>query len=183
MYSYHSKVIITAFCLFAMFSPSAAAPVEYVSLEPPVVLPNGNVFKTWSHQTEYTRTYYVDQSHRAASDKNPGSKDKPFFTINKAAQIVRPGERVVVKSGVYRELIQPRFGGEGPDKMISYETAPGAMVIVKGSVIFSPEWKESKKDDSTYSAPLPEKLFGSYNPFLTENASKEDIDVMPWAAQ
>ena len=30
---------------------------------------------------------------------------------------------------------------------------------------------------------LTDDYFDSYNPFLTENASKEDIDLMPWAAQ
>ena len=186
MYPNHSQTIIKVFCLFLILStplPSCADRLDYVSLDPPVMLPNGNEFKTWNHQTVYTTTYYVDQSHPAASDANPGSKDKPFLTINKAAQTVRPGERVLVKSGVYRELIQPRLGGEGPDKMISYETAPGARVIVKGSQIFSPDWKESKKGNHTYSAVLSDNLFGPYNPFLTENASKEDIDLMPWAAQ
>jgi len=187
MHRNRRQIIIAGLCLFlftfSMPLSSCAGQVGYVSLDPPVMLPNGNEFKTWSDQTAYTKTYYVDLSHPAASDKNPGGKDKPFLTINKAAQVVRPGEKVVVKSGVYRELIQPRLGGEGPEKMISYETAPGAMVIVKGSQIFKPQWIKSKKGDRTYSAALPDDLFDSYNPFLTENASKEDIDVMPWAAQ
>ena len=105
------------------------------------------------------------------------------MTINRAAQVVRPGQRVVVKTAVYRELVRPRLGGNGPGKMISFEAAPGAKVIIKGSRVFKPQWKKSKKGDTTYSAALLDDYFGSYNPFLTENASKEDIDLMPWATQ
>ena len=169
--------------VFLMPVHCCAGEAEYASLDPPVFLPNGNEFKTWSDRTVYTKTYYVDQRHPGALDENPGSRDKPFLTINKAAQVVGPGERVVIESGVYRELVEPRLGGDGPEKMISYEAAAGAMVIVKGSRIFKPAWKESVKGDHTYSAALPDELFGSYNPFLTENASKEDIDLMPWAAE
>jgi len=160
----------------------------YVSLSPPVILPDGSEFKTWSDKTVYTRTYYVDQSNPQSSDNNDGSEEKPFLTINKAAQVVRAGEKVVVKSGVYRELVQPRFGGDGPDKMISYEAAPDAKVIVKGSRIVETKWAESKKDgvlssEKLWMAPLPDDYFDFDNPFLIENASKEDIDVMPWATQ
>ena len=160
----------------------------YISLSPPVVLPDGSEFKTWINKTVFTRTYYVDQSHPRASDNNQGSEEKPFLTINKAAQVVRAGEKVIVKTGVYRELVHPRFGGDGPGKMISYEAAPGAKVIVKGSRIIKRKWTESKKEGVLSSAklwmiPLREDYFESDNPFLTENASKEEIDIMPWAAQ
>jgi len=160
----------------------------YLSLNPHVILPDGSEFKTWNDKTVYARTYYVDQSHPRARDDNDGSEEKPFLTINKAAQVVRAGEKVIVKTGVYRELVQPRCGGDGPDKMISYEAAPGAEVIVKGSQIIKQKLIKSKKDGVLSSAKLwmvslPEDYFDSDNPFLTENASKEDIDIMPWATQ
>jgi alpha-N-arabinofuranosidase len=160
----------------------------YVSMNPPVILPDGSEFRTWSDKTVYTRTYYVDQHSPGASDNNEGSETKPFLTINKAAQVVRAGEKVVVKSGVYREMVQPRFGGDGPDKMISYEAAPDSEVIVKGSRIVETKWIESKKDGVLSSAkfwtiPLSDDYFELDNPFMVENASKEDIDVMPWAAE
>ena len=186
------QIIVLALCLFLFGfggeAESYAQEVRYISLNPPVILPNGGEFKTWEHQTVYTKTYYVDRHRPAASDDNAGNRDKPFLTINKAAQVVQPSEKVVVKTGVYRELVQPRLGGDGPEKMISYEAAPGANVILKGSRVFKPQWKESKKGDAAPSAnvwmaALPNDYFGPYNPFLTENASKEDIDLMPWAAE
>ncbi|MDH4239994.1 MAG: right-handed parallel beta-helix repeat-containing protein [Phycisphaerae bacterium] len=180
------------FCLsfFSVLGASGLYAQEsiYVSLNPPVVLPDGSEFKTWSDKTVFTRTYYVDQRHPRALDNNEGSEENPFLTINKAAQVVRADEKVVVKSGVYRELVQPKSGGDGPDKMISFEAAPGAKVIIKGSRILRRKWTESKKDGVLSSAKLwmgslPDDYFESDNPFLTENASKEDIDIMPWASE
>lgn len=173
---------------FSLGSNLYAGESDYISLSPAVVLPGGSEFKTWSHRTVYTKTYYVDQNHPQASDDNDGSEDKPFLTINKAAQVVRAREKIIVKTGVYRELVQPRYGGDGPDKMISFEAAPGAKVIVKGSRVFKQEWTASKRNRVLFStklwmASLPDDYFDSYNPFLTENASKEDIDLMPWATQ
>ncbi len=192
MYPKAKQIVIALSCLslFIALKPGElyAQKGVYVSLNPPVILPDGSDFKTWSDQTVYTRTYYVDQHHPRALDDNDGSEEKPFLTINKAAQVVRAGEKVIVKSGIYRELIQPRFGGDGPNKMLSFEAAPGAKVIVKGSRVLKPKWTKSKRNGVLSSAKLwmtslPDDYFGLYNPFLTENASREDIDLMPWAAQ
>jgi hypothetical protein len=190
------KQVIISVCGLLLFSLSISSNLyagesDYISLSPAVVLPDGSEFKTWSHRTVYTKTYYVDQRHSQACDDNDGSEDKPFLTINKAAQVVRAGEKVVVKSGVYRELVQPRFGGDGPNKMISFEAAPAAKVIVKGSRVFKPKWEILGQPKKTLAVPnfqlwmasLPDDYFDSYNPFLAENASKEDIDLMPWATQ
>jgi hypothetical protein len=59
----------------------------------------------------------------------------PFKTINQAAQELEPGERVVIASGVYREAIRPARGGTAPDKLISYEPAPGTNVVISGALI------------------------------------------------
>jgi alpha-N-arabinofuranosidase len=186
------RIVIAIFYLLFFTVPGTSELYSresiYVSLNPPVILPDGSEFKTWSDKTVYTRTYYVDQRHPRASDDNKGTEESPFLTINKAAQVVRAGEKVVVKSGVYRELVQPRLGGNGPDKMISYEAAQGEQVIVKGSQVIEQKWTESKREGALSSArlwmmSLPEDYFESDNPFLIENASKEDIDVMPWASQ
>jgi hypothetical protein len=70
------------------------------SLEPAVLLPDGKEFKTWEspNKPKYSRTYYVDGQAAQASDENPGTRLKPFKTINHAAQILQPGERVTCGS-------------------------------------------------------------------------------------
>ena len=53
-------------------------------------------------------TYYVATT---GSDHAEGSPDAPFRTINRAAELARPGDTVVVHSGEYREWVRPRRGG------------------------------------------------------------------------
>ena len=101
-------------------------------------------FPLWEKSPRFTKTYYVDASSTKADDKGPGTKEKPFKTINKAAQILEPGEQVIIAEGVYRESVHPLRGGTDPEKMISYEAAPGAKVVVKGSVIAKDGWEKSQ---------------------------------------
>src|SRR5262249_13935898 len=43
-------------------------------------------------------TFYVSPT---GSDTNPGTQDRPFRTIQKAADVVNPGYTVIVEDGVY----------------------------------------------------------------------------------
>ena len=128
------------FCAFVMFCAAAAAFASNSKL------PDGTEFPMWEKPLHFTKTYYVDVQAKNADDNGPGSKERPFKTINHAAQVLQPGERVVISEGVYRELIRPARGGTGADAMISYEAAPGAKVVVKGSIVTT-DWKQS--DGST----------------------------------
>ena len=154
---------------------------------PEILMPDGAPFEFWENTTTYTHTYYVDQNHPKASDGNPGSPDAPFLTINRAAQVVKAGERVLIKSGVYREKVIPKNGGMSPDAMISYEAAPGARVIIKGSGILRPEWTRSRNpgqySEKLWMIRLPESLFPGPSPFSIQNASAKDIEIMDWASQ
>jgi len=104
---------------------------------------DGRKFVSWEKPLSFTKTYYVDNRTSKADDKGPGTKEKPFRTINRAAQILQPGECVVIASGTYRECVRPMRGGTGPDKMISYEAAPGAKVFIKGSEILKEGWRQN----------------------------------------
>ncbi len=155
------------------------------SLEPPVLLPDGKPFLTWEQPVRFDRTYYVDGASPAASDKNPGTEDRPFATINRAAEVLQPGERVVVAAGVYREWVRPQRGGSGPDRIISYEAAPGATVIIKGSREFKPQWQPSNATSAAgvalWQAKLDPTLFDGYNPFNIDNVTPEQFATMDWA--
>ena len=80
------------------------------SLDPPVMLPDGTEFKTWEQPLRFDRTYYVDGRTRTPGHESRHQR-RPFATINRAAQILQPGERVVVASGIYREWVRPARGG------------------------------------------------------------------------
>jgi hypothetical protein len=108
-------------------------------------LPDGTEIQPWEKPLTFSKTYYVDGKAANADDNGPGSQQRPFRTINKAAQVLQPGERVGIAEGVYREWVNPARGGSGPDKMISYETAPGAKVFIKGSALLDKGWKPSSR--------------------------------------
>jgi hypothetical protein len=98
-------------------------------------LPDGTEHPSWEQPLTFTKTYYVDNGNSKADDNGPGTSARPFRTISKAAKLLQPGERVVIASGIYRECVRPERGGTGPDKMISYEAAPGAKVLIRGSEV------------------------------------------------
>jgi hypothetical protein len=116
---------------------------EVQSGGPGAWLPDGREFVSWERPLTFARTYYVDNRNPAAADSNPGTKNRPFLTINQAARVLRPGERVVIEAGVYRERVDPVRGGSGPGAIISYEAAPGARVVVKGSRLVKTGWEPS----------------------------------------
>ena len=105
-------------------------------------LPDGTAYAAWEKPLAFSKTYYVDNGDPKADDNGPGTKARPFRTINNAAQVLRPGERVVIASGVYRECVRPPRGGTSPSQMISYEAAPGAKVFIKGSEVLKDSWVE-----------------------------------------
>src|SRR6185436_13639990 len=103
-------------------------------------LPDGTSYDAWEQPLTFSKTYYVDASAAAADDNGPGTRARPFRTISKAAQVLQPGERVVIAAGVYRECVRPARGGASPTQMISYEAAPGAKVLIKGSEVLKDGW-------------------------------------------
>lgn len=109
----------------------------------PYILPDGSRYEAWDCSTEYKKTYHVNQRAANASDENPGTAGQPFRTIGKAAQVLRPGERVVIHAGIYREKVCPEAGGTSPAEMISYEAAEGEQVIISGAEVWQTEWTPS----------------------------------------
>ena len=100
-------------------------------------MPDGATFELWEDTTKYEKVYHVACLRPDASDDNPGTEDRPFATIGRAAMLLQPGEKAIVHEGVYRESIRPARGGEGPEHMIAYEAAGGETVRIKGSEIWS----------------------------------------------
>jgi hypothetical protein len=119
---------------------------------------------------------------------------------------VKPGERVWIHAGIYRELVRPRLSGEGQDRMIAYEAAPGEQVIVRGSRVIATKWELSVDPNDQPRAPgetdqnlmlgfpahifskqlwmttLADSLFeDGYFPFRTPNVIDAEFDIMTWA--
>jgi hypothetical protein len=179
-------VLVTALCLASLLAGSLLDEGRGIG----VLLPDGREFVSWERPVPFTKTYYVDNMNPRAADPNPGTSELPFLTIGRAAEVLQPGERVVIMSGVYRERIDPARGGTGPDRMISYEAAPGANVIVRGSRLVKTGWRPSTRYKlalpaeqgatvRVYERRLDDLDFQGYNPFGMASIMHNRVYLMP----
>jgi hypothetical protein len=183
----NSLILVAAMlCLGAPGRDSAAR----AEVRTGVLLPDGREFVSWEQPLHFSKTYFVDNRNPRAADSNPGTQELPFLTINRAAQLLQPGERVVIMTGVYRERIDPARGGSGPGRMISYEAAPGATVVVKGSRLVKTGWEPSagfrldlpapaRAAVKIYQRRLDDLDFRGYNPFGMVNMMQDRVYLKP----
>jgi hypothetical protein len=78
-------------------------------------------------------TYYVATD---GDDGNPGTGPLPWRTIQQAANVILPGDTVLVRQGHYDERVVTSRGGSAPNGRVTFE-AEGA-VVVRGWVINHP---------------------------------------------
>jgi hypothetical protein len=105
------------------------------------------------------REYHVSKT---GDGKNPGTEAQPFATIGAAASIAQPGDTITVHEGIYRERVNPKYGGLNDLQRILYRAAEGEEVIIKGSEIVK-EWQ--RMEGSVWSVEIPNSIFADYNPF------------------
>jgi hypothetical protein len=160
--------------------PAAPAPAD-IAKGP--LMPDGKPFAMWDDRTQYKKVLHVATGHPDASDANPGTEAAPLKTIGRAAELLQPGEKVVIRSGIYRERVAPARGGSGPDAMIAYEAAAGERVVLRGSEVWSPAaarfrpsdvhkiHEKAPKDVTIWMGDLPVETFQGYNPFAINNTS------------
>ena len=102
-----------------------------------------------SARTVQGATYYVAPS---GEDSSPGSQAQPWQTLQKAANTLRAGDTVWVRSGTYRERVLPANSGtEGQE--IVYAAYPGEVVTLDGSGILMPvsfERRSISRDVKTF---------------------------------
>ena len=97
-------------------------------------------------------------------NKNPGTRELPFRNIQKAADVMLPGDVCIVRAGTYREWVKPPRGGVSESQRIVYKAAPGEEVILKGSEQVT-NWV--KQEGTVWMAEIPDSFFGNFNPFKT----------------
>jgi hypothetical protein len=136
------------------------------------------------HASLLARDWVVDQHHPRASDDGDGAADRPFKSINAAAERAGPGDTVLVRPGIYRECVAPARGGE-PDKPVVYRAVSGQRagtgaadrVIVRGTEIWKPDWQPVEGHPGVYSAKPDPKMFPRDNPFLLRSHPKRGDGV------
>ncbi len=81
-------------------------------------------------------TYYVATN---GSDANPGTAASPFRTIQHAARAAAAGDTVLVRAGVYEELLQPPQSGNATQGYITFSSYPGETATIDGTGLSVPQ--------------------------------------------
>jgi len=105
------------------------------------------------------REYHVSPN---GDDTSAGSRERPLRTISAAAERAQPGDTVTVHAGTYRERVTPPRGGTSEDRRITYQAAPDAKAVIKGSEAIG-GWREVEHD--TWKVAVDNALFGDFNPY------------------
>ena len=90
----------------------------------------------------YARDFVVDNQHPDAADTNPGCAEAPLKTIQRAADIVQPGDRVIVKAGRYPEGVRFKTSGTS-QKHIVFVGAGGHATLLDGADVMT-GWQRCK---------------------------------------
>jgi hypothetical protein len=102
---------------------------------------------------EYPNVYYVDPRHPAATDDPAwGYPGVPLASLARACEIARLGETIILRDGVYREVLVPKHDG------VTIRAMKGEKVTISGADLIE-GWK--READSSWSAALtaePKKL-------------------------
>ena len=84
-------------------------------------------------------TYVVDQAAPGAADTNPGTEEKPWKTIQHAADAAQAGDTVCVCEGNYPERVTLKnSGAEG--KVITFRSCPRRGAEVYGFSTGKADW-------------------------------------------
>jgi hypothetical protein len=76
--------------------------------------------------------YYVSTS---GSDNNAGTLSAPWRTIQKAANVLVPGDTVYVRGGTYKELVTIRVSGSSSGGYIQFQNYMGETPVIDGTGI------------------------------------------------
>ncbi len=82
--------------------------------------------------TAHAVVYTVDARESVGSDSNPGTAARPFKTIGRAAGLVKAGDTVRMRTGVYREAVTIAASGTAAAP-ITFEPDMAAVVVVTGA--------------------------------------------------
>ena len=105
--------------------------------------------------------YYVSAN---AAGCSYGTAANPFHTITEAARIAQPGDEVIVAPGIYREYVNPLHGGTDDAHRITYRSETPLGAVITGAEEIK-DWTNC--GGTVWSARIPNRLFGDYNPYTT----------------
>lgn len=124
---------------------------------------------------EYPNVYYVDPRHPAATDDPAwGYPAVPLATLSKACAVALPGETVVLRGGVYRDMLRPKNDG------VTFRAMKDEKVVISGADVVQ-GWRREPRGG--WSAPLsaePRKVLrdgAAWTEFTYDSESKRIVVV------
>ena len=126
----------------------------------------GELFSPFREGASKRKVYYVAQTENA-SDKNDGSIDAPFKTLAKASGVAAAGDTVIVREGVYREVLKPQNDGL-PTLPVVFKAKEGERVVLSAAEEIG---GFSTQDGSVYTAPIGWDLGDGRNQVFYEDDS------------
>lgn len=102
--------------------------------------------------------YYVSADAKCSGN---GTEGYPFRTISEAAGAAAAGDEVIVNPGIYREYVNPAYGGT-EEKRIVYRSAVKGKAVITGAEQVK-TWKPY--EGNVWTAQIPNGIFGAYNPY------------------
>lgn len=105
--------------------------------------------------------YHVSKN---GDDRAVGTKEHPFCTISRAAEVAAAGDTVTVHAGIYREWVSPKNGGTA-DKRIVYQSAGDGEAVITGAEPVT-DWKQ--EEGKVWSTEVDNAIFTVRNPFREE---------------
>lgn len=86
--------------------------------------------------------YHVSPSK--GNDRNNGSKLSPFQTIEKAAEVLKPGDTCWLRNGRYQTTTQLSDLHGAPEHPITFKVWPGERALMDGTVVLPQKWTKWK---------------------------------------
>lgn len=87
-------------------------------------------------QEQAVCTHYVAMN---GSDSNPGNLQKPWKSIQKAANSASAGNVVCVRKGVYAEVVKVNVSGSASSGYITFRSYPGEIAVLDGGRLTVPD--------------------------------------------
>lgn len=129
----HLIILILTAVAFSVMFPVAASLLFAAS---PKSLQGTNPAPPEQDEQAAWKTVYYVATH--GSDKNPGTRTRPWRTIQKAANTATAGSTVYVRKGVYKERIAINVSGTAADGMVTFQNYPNETAVVDGTGLTVP---------------------------------------------
>jgi hypothetical protein len=107
------------------------------------------------------------------NDSNPGTINKPLKSLQRAADLARPGTTIYVRGGLYCERLKVTSRGSQEAGFVSFQSQAGERAILDGSCL-----KAAEDDDALVE--LRNVSFVRVRGFEVRNLRTDNDQSVPW---